>query len=203
MNTKIIGTIEMEVTNQQLGRAILAHALDLYKIDDPGVDYYTDDNDGVYMGDHYIGHHPKLATLIDAANYLQYGHRMGAGKAQQSGFFEPDEPLFKAEFTIENAFSVSGFWHPGENWNGWAKPWFEWETCLKLAETFNDAAWMGVSHQVNHETHTIYCVDADDDSGSAFTVVGYLKDTEDGKKVLYPYGTGYYIWSLYDEDREG
>lgn len=76
--------VEIDLSDQELGRAVLGRALQFAGVDDPGVDYFTDDSDNVYMGEYSLGYNPKLAAMIDAANYLIYGHRMGAGRTHQA-----------------------------------------------------------------------------------------------------------------------
>jgi hypothetical protein len=72
---KITGSmkIEMEVTDQELGHAVMARALAKAGVDDPGVDYITDEDGHVYMAEFDLGSNPEFALLVDAANLLIYG----------------------------------------------------------------------------------------------------------------------------------
>jgi hypothetical protein len=75
MTVQVTKTETVRVTDKQLGWEILRRALEKQGIDDPGVDYFTDTQGNVYMsGDHWLGWDPRLATMVDAANYLIYGY---------------------------------------------------------------------------------------------------------------------------------
>lgn len=69
------GEVWADITQKNLGHALMGHALQLASIDDPGVDYYTDRYGNIYMGspDALITCSARLALLIDAANVLIYG----------------------------------------------------------------------------------------------------------------------------------
>ena len=74
---KISGTIDIDVTEQELGHTLLgliAHKLD--DLDDAGCDWFTNDNNITYIGnkDWEVSGNAKIAILVDAANILIYGH---------------------------------------------------------------------------------------------------------------------------------
>lgn len=77
MKIQITTTHLAEVTRKDLGHALMGYALDLMSVDDPGCDYFTDENGYTYMGndkDALISTDMVLGSAIDTANFLMYGH---------------------------------------------------------------------------------------------------------------------------------
>lgn len=68
--------VKIEISDKDIGRAVMARALEMAGVDDPGCDYYTDARGHVFMGRHCICYSPKLAAMVDTANYLIYGRRL-------------------------------------------------------------------------------------------------------------------------------
>lgn len=94
-------TVEVELSKEELGRALRRWAREEYgrdDFDDVGCDWLTDDAGSTYVGgaDWHVSTNPEFATLIDAANLVQYGHRLIVEPLVQPSMFESgeDTPLF-------------------------------------------------------------------------------------------------------------
>ena len=103
--------------------------------------------------------------------------------------------LKKNRFAIENMHPFEGYHRPGDQWNGWEKPYFEWDEALKIVEWIND--WTGTDQlRVDNDNHLIVSIE---DPEAPFDIEATAISTEDGTKSLYPVGTGWWIWSIHED----
>jgi hypothetical protein len=101
--------------------------------------------------------------------------------------------LKKNCFTIDNVESFYGYHHPSDLWNGWEKPYFEWEVAKKVVswiETQNGPEKL----QIAKEKNSIIVLE---DFDNSFEITGEIKSTDDGKKTLYALGTGWWVWDIF------
>jgi hypothetical protein len=104
--------------------------------------------------------------------------------------------LKKSCFTIDNVESFDGYHHPGSLWNGWEQPYFEWEVAQKIT------LWISSQNgpeelQINIEMNSIV---VQDDSDASFEIIRETMSTEDGEKVLYALGTGWWVWDIFRDE---
>lgn len=102
--------------------------------------------------------------------------------------------LKKSVFSIEGIKPFPGYHDPGENWNGWAVPYFEWDVAAEIVEWINEFA-KKEQLKVDGVRRTIISVE---DPESPFDIEGMTISTEEGEKLLYPVGTGWWIWDIYE-----
>jgi hypothetical protein len=80
---EINGRVTVEITDKEIGRALLRRAIEELCESRgylPDGDYHTDEEERVYVNEVCLGVNPRIATLINAGNYLIYGKRPEAGK---------------------------------------------------------------------------------------------------------------------------
>lgn len=78
---KIQGNVKLEfdIDPKELGRVLIGMALKEIDFDDPGCDYFTSSKGYISTSDSIgesIGLHKRAAALINAGNWLIYGHPM-------------------------------------------------------------------------------------------------------------------------------
>lgn len=78
-------------------------------------------------------------------------------------------------------------------WNGWLSPLFDYDTaCEILDEYVAHPTSDGDSWEYDEKDDVLYLYDRTCRVPLPFA--GRLLDTEDGQKVLYPVGSGYWCW---------
>ena len=97
--------------------------------------------------------------------------------------------LKRKVLTIDDNFYKVGYVEP-DDWNGWAKPWFDFETS---GEILNYSHWKWV---YDKEKDAFGYLDED---GYWVFYAGEDLETEDGTLHLYPIGNCYWIWSIIDD----
>ena len=105
--------------------------------------------------------------------------------------------LSKDLFSIENLESFPGYHIDTDRWNGWARPYFDWETSKRIVRWVNN--WSG-KEQLHIMEENKVIVDYED-SSMPFFIEGTIKETEDGMKILYGIGTGWWIWDIHDDSK--
>lgn len=93
-------------------------------------------------------------------------------------------------FEIEDLFKSIDGYTLGEYWNGWSMPYFTKDGADKIMEVLNadksqqNAKWIG---------ETIHLLEEGYDDGPVIINPETI-ETEDGPKVLYAIGAGYWTW---------
>ena len=100
--------------------------------------------------------------------------------------------LKKAVFTISEYPKAYIGYTNGDDWNGWATPFFEYAEAIKITEGFNECAEYEMKYDEIYEQFYIL----DTESGELETWQGKDYETSDGIKHLY--GIGAYCW-IWDE----
>lgn len=95
-------------------------------------------------------------------------------------------------------FTINGFEHPhigytnGDNWNGWATPYFEVDEAFKIVEEYNKETEFPILY--NEETDTFAVKEMGELDGDNWK--GVNCQTEDGIKHLYGIGAYAWIWDF-------
>ncbi|TAK11268.1 MAG: hypothetical protein EPO32_12825 [Anaerolineae bacterium] len=101
--------------------------------------------------------------------------------------------LTPEKFSIEGQEPFDGYYQPSDLWNGWARPYFPWETAVRIVEwtnRFSGNGTMGVD-----DSRKI--IIDNEDPESPFEIVGKIMETTKGKQTLYAVGTGWWIWDIH------
>ena len=104
--------------------------------------------------------------------------------------------LKKNRFAIENLHPFDGYHQSSDLWNGWEKPYFEWGVAQEIVKWNNE--WNG-NKQLEADPKNQVIVDWEDPE-QPFEIAGEKMITEDGEKVLYSLGTGWWIWDIFVEE---
>lgn len=74
---KVKGTLEVEISKEELGRALWQHIISSLDedINDPGCDWCTDAEGNTYIDNEEwkVSSNPHIAHMVNTANYLFYG----------------------------------------------------------------------------------------------------------------------------------
>lgn len=102
--------------------------------------------------------------------------------------------LIKNQFSIDMGLPFVGYYDPDRKWNGWDCPLFAWEEAVKIVEWIN--TWTDdIQLKADETRRTIVDVT---DPNEPFNIAGENTVTEDGNLILYPVGTGWWIWEAQD-----
>ena len=93
-------------------------------------------------------------------------------------------------FSIEMQKLFTGYYDPENDWNGWDRPYFEWNEALKIMAWVN--AWSGRKQLKIDEARKVLVYL--EDPVTPFIIDGVLLQTDEGEKSLYAVGTGRWIW---------
>jgi hypothetical protein len=98
--------------------------------------------------------------------------------------------LLKGKFSIEGEKPFNGYHDPTRLWNGWHCPYFEWDEAVEIVRWINK--WREEFQlSIEHDQRTITCMEQ---PGEPFEIEPIEMETEEGKKLLYPIGTGWWVW---------
>lgn len=103
--------------------------------------------------------------------------------------------LKKNIFSIENIQPFAGYYDPTDNWNGWARPFFEWEVATQIVSWINE--WSGEEQlKIDFANKKIIAFELEDQ----FDIEEIILATEYGIKPLYPVGAGWWIWDIHEKE---
>ena len=106
--------------------------------------------------------------------------------------------MYKTRFTMDvrGGKPFEG-WTNGDNWNGWATPWFEYGEAIKLVDCYNQLDWQPAKKAWYDIMTDQFCFIPDGETEpecySAETI-----DAEGLKVKAYPIGTQVWIWEQVD-----
>ena len=103
--------------------------------------------------------------------------------------------LSKETFSIEGMMPFKGYHDPEKRWNGWAVPYFEWSVAVRITTWIND--WSGKG-QLRVDKDRGVIIDLEDPE-APFDIEASMTATEDGDKMLYPVGSGWWIWDVHGD----
>jgi hypothetical protein len=91
-------------------------------------------------------------------------------------------------FGFDDSAPVKGYTY-GDTWNGWAKPWFTWETARTLVESgyINNDPESQTWLLAREKSETIW----ENQDGESHASPMAIVDTPDGKQRLYRLGDGF------------
>jgi len=97
----------------------------------------------------------------------------------------------KSNFSIDGTEQREGYTF-GQTWNGWACPYFELETALKIAEfcSLPDEPFI---IRYNADKDAFECIEGNEIE-DMYEVPAQTIDTVDGLKKVYPIGAFGWVW---------